>query len=260
MPFDEDINLNSPDGISDEDIRKMNEQADELERIAERAEQAKQKINSSTGASPLAGLGGNIAFTGGTGATNQTNAGSVTSMSKDELIELVGDILEEQKKGKDERSDAQKLIDIATEEREELEKQAKEASKRAFALERKFESGFDDFFRGTGNPAGFMKGKIMGFVGKAGIAGVIILFIYKVAQMIYDEIMNSFKPGGANDIRKQMEDRDKEMIELQDILDRRNGRIFFTGDVDLRQGAPQYTNTERLRDQALRYQALHLGE
>jgi len=134
------------------------------------------------------------------------------------------------------------------------EMQAEKESQKAI------ETNFNSLLSASKNPFGFAGGKIMAIAGKAGIAGAIALMIWKVAEMVYKDIVNSFKAGGANDIRKMMEDRDKEVAELNDILDRRAGRVFFTGDTDLRQGAPQFSNTERLRDQALRYQALHIGE
>ena len=39
MPVDDEINLDTPEGITQEDINRMNEQADELERIAEKSEE-----------------------------------------------------------------------------------------------------------------------------------------------------------------------------------------------------------------------------
>ena len=100
----------------------------------------------------------------------------------------------------------------------------------------------------------------MGFVGKAGPIGAIAMTIYSIAQTLWDEYMKSFKAGGANDIRKLMDDRDKEMAEMDDILNRRNGKVFFTAETTLKQGSPYSSNTSLLADQVLRYQALHLGE
>jgi len=110
------------------------------------------------------------------------------------------------------------------------------------------------------NPAGFLGGRLRGIVGKAGIAGFIAIVAMQVAEQVFEYIKEQFGPGGVFDIRKEMEDRDKEMIEMSHILDRRAGRVFFTSDTELRQGIAQDSNTERLRDRMARYQALHLGE
>ena len=55
----------------------------------------------------------------------------------------------------------------------------------------------------------------MGFVGKAGPIGAIAMTM--VVQLVHKHytmnICKSFKEGGANDIRKLMDDRDKEMMQ-----------------------------------------------
>ena len=81
-----------------------------------------------------------------------------------------------------------------------------------------------------------------------------------LVQKMWDEYMKSFKAGGANDIRKMMEDRDKEMMEINDMIDRKSGQVFFSTTSSLSQGEVNISNTEDLRDQMVRYQAFHLGE
>ena len=44
MPIDEEINLDDPNGITSEDISRMDEEADYLERIAQNAEDSAEKI------------------------------------------------------------------------------------------------------------------------------------------------------------------------------------------------------------------------
>jgi hypothetical protein len=255
MPVDEEINLNNPDGITQDDIDRMNAQADELERIAEKSEvnaekvaKAKKQLEGMTFAQQ------NILDKALDGKSGGGNIG------QEQLMELVAEIYEQLEEAKEERKDN----------KSEIEKQAEEI-KKAEAHRRKIEaqikSGLleaegkaNEVLGATSNPFGFAKGKLMSYVGKAGIVGVIIGIVYRAVDMVWKEYQNSFKAGGANDIRKMMDDRDREMAELDDILARRSGRVFFTGDVDLRQGAPQFSNTERLRDQVVRYQALHLGE
>lgn len=251
MPVDEEINLNNPDGITQDDMDIMNRQADELEELAmsaegnaQRIEKARKSIERMTFAEK------NILSSKMSG---QGTGSGVGNIDKEELMDIVIGIYEELEKAKTERKENKREINKEVEARKQLERKIKHD-----LLEG--EGKVHEFMGATENPIGFAKGKLMGIIGKAGIAGVIIGIVHRTADMIWKEYMNSFKAGGANDIRKMMDDRDKEMAELDDILARRSGRVFFTGDVDLRQGAPQISNTERLRDQVVRYQALHLGE
>lgn len=110
------------------------------------------------------------------------------------------------------------------------------------------------------NPMGAIMGKFRGAIGGAGMAGVLALFALAVAEQVMDLIEKQFAPGGRFDVRKMMLDRDREIEDLENIIDRRAGRVFFTSDVELKQGVVETSNTERLRDRMIRYQALHLGE
>lgn len=255
MPVDEDVNLDNPDGLTQEDLDILKRQAEELAVLAEDAEKNADKINKSK--KSMEGLNFaqlNLLSEG------PTEGVSGEPLSQDKLTDIIVDILKEMKEAEKERREAKT-------EREGLEDEIKKAERERKKLEleikggiREAESDFNQFLGATNNPVGFAKGKLMGYVGKAGLIGAVITTVYSVANTLWEQYMKSFKDGGANDIRKLMDDRDKEMAELNDILARRNGMVFFTGDVDLRQGAPQFSNTERLRDGVLRYQALHLGE
>ncbi len=110
------------------------------------------------------------------------------------------------------------------------------------------------------NPAGFGMGKLKGMIGKAGIYGLIILAVWQMAETIFKEIKRLYAPGGPYDVRKQMQDRDEEIIDIKHILDRRAGRVFFTADTEVKQGSPEFSNTTRLGHRTVRFQAMHLGE
>lgn len=263
MPVEEDINLDNPDGLSEQDIEALKRQAEEIELYAEniennvkKVEEGSKKIKESLSGmnlyqqdmmrsgpaqqgNPLGSMGGAVPANGGQG--------------KEEIEIMIADILKKMK--------------IAAKERAENKLGLTEAQKARKKLEGKIAGGLssgEDTFNQIqsigSNPFGVAKGKILGMVGKAGIYGFIALMVYRVAEQLWQEYMKTFKPGGANDIRKLMEDRDKEMAELNDIIKRNAGIVFFTADVNLGQGAPQMSNTERLRDGVMRYNALHLGE
>ncbi len=150
--------------------------------------------------------------------------------------------------------------------KEAITKGAKERAENARHLAKqravigKIQKGESEFFAVGRNPIGFGMGKMTGMLAKGGIYGLIAVAVLSMAQQIFEEVKKLYGPGGPFDIRKQMLDRDREITELSHILDRRAGRVFFTSDVELQQGVPEFSNTERLRDRAVRYQALHLGE
>ncbi|OYT27927.1 hypothetical protein B6U98_05935, partial [Thermoplasmatales archaeon ex4572_165] len=48
MPVDDEINLNDPEGLTQDDLDIMNREADELEELAEGAERNAEKIKKAT--------------------------------------------------------------------------------------------------------------------------------------------------------------------------------------------------------------------
>jgi len=256
MPVDEDFSLDNPEGITEDDIRKMNEEADELERIAEKSEKNAEKIEEAK--RKLEGMTFAQLNILDKALDNQGAGGG--DLSREQLMDMVIEIYEELEKAKKERVDNKKEIDESKRKIEEAEKERKRLESMIKQDISGAEGKFNEFLSASGNPMGFAKGKVLGMITKAGIGGFIIGVVIRIAETMWNEYLKTFQAGGINDIRKLMEDRDREMAELDDIIARRNGRVFFTADTDLKQGAPQFSNTERLRDQVLRYQALHLGE
>ena len=253
MPVDDEINLNDPEGLTQEDLDIMNREADELEELAEGAERNAEKIKKATDS--LKGMDfatKNIIQSEVEG--KPTDMGAVDISTRLNLLEK--QIFQLASHTQDQKKTDQKHS-----------QEISDASKHRMDIERKIEDGFAEvnkdlkvFLNASSSPFQFAKGRIMGFVGKAGPIGAIAMTIYSIAQTLWDEYMKSFKAGGANDIRKLMDDRDKEMAEMDDILNRRNGKVFFTAETTLKQGSPYSSNTSLLADQVLRYQALHLGE
>lgn len=280
MPVDEPVDLRKP--LSSEDIDKLNREADEAKEAVDRYEEADKRIEgiekdakkSAKGAedaeqkaaqallraenrehggfaSPLSGMG-SASFEGDASMGGQPRSypgmpsgvgrGSGSSTGNSPLGEMI--------KNRQSFKDKMKSLE------EKVKKNAERMSK--------VEKGVQQGMQAISNPAGFgmskLSGKLGGIVGKLGIAGGLAMVAITIAEFLWKEFKNSFKPGGVNDIRKMMADRDKEMAELNDILDRRAGRVFFSTNTTLRQGAPQHSNTERMRDQVWRYQALHVNE
>jgi hypothetical protein len=253
LPVDDEINLNDPEGITQEDLDIMNREADELEELAKGAERNAEKIKKATDS--LKGMDfatKNIIQSEVEGKPTDMGAVDINtrlSLLEKQLMEVA--II----------SQGQKKTD------QEHDMNIEEARKHRVSIDEKIEHGFSEvdkdlklFMNASSSPFQFAKGRLMGFIGKAGPYGAIAMTIYSVAQTLWDEYMKSFKAGGANDIRKLMDDRDKEMAEMDDILNRRNGTVFFTAETTLKQTSPYSSNTSLMADQVLRYQALHLGE
>ena len=261
MPVDEDFNLDSPNGISEDEIRAMEEEAERIEATAQKADEAVRKFKESTRGLTFAQLNileGGLPSTGGEQDSN--GSGGVGNLSKEELVKLIVEMMESvetnKEKSEENKSDIEKL--------EEEQKKA-EAERRKLEAEIKsdIQGGEQQFYTTVGalnNPISFASGKAMQFVKGAGIVGLVISIVWKMGEFIYNKWMDSFKAGGVNDVRKLVDDRTRELVELDDMLARRNGRVFYSGDINLQQGVPQFSNTERLRDQMVRYEALHLGE
>ena len=307
MPVERDINLDKP--LTDEDIRALEEEASNLERIAEearsdaqkakefqkeeetmlndavkkieqlekeaiKAEKVKNKIGRTikevnelaTHRGGLAGMGGQDPFA----EREEFGMGG--------MIPGAGQIPQRTGFGTGGERDAmgklQTTVQAIQSRVKELEKESKEADKKAtsermantkkLGEQRKIlgqiQKGEQEFFAVGRNPIGFGMGKMTGMLAKGGIYGLIAVAVISMAQQIYQEVKRLYEPGGPYDVRKQMMDRDRELIEMDNILARRAGRVFFTSDYELRQGAPADSNTEKLGDRMRIYQSLHLGE
>ena len=253
MPVDDEINLDNPEGLTQEDIDRMVEQADELERIAYTSEKNAETIKKNLKVFE------DKSFKEINAMTGEANDLNVDNMNTVQLKEQIANILEQLLEAKEERAKNEAEI---RKNKMLLERQGT----RLQQLEAEIKQGVSDldsnistFQSVTSNPLAFGKGKIIGMIGKAGVYGAIALFVYKMVEQYWQSFQDSFKAGGANDIRKLMEDRDREMMELSDMVDRRAGRVFFTETTTLRQGSPNFSNTENLADQVSRYQLLHLG-
>ncbi len=104
----------------------------------------------------------------------------------------------------------------------------------------------------SANPVGFMRSKILGIVGKAGIAGMVAVFGYEVMTQIKDQIVQEIKalfaPGGSFDIRKTVLDNVSTIANFDHVVKVAQGQVYFTSDTaeDIRQGVPQNANTRRL--------------
>ncbi|KKK57066.1 hypothetical protein LCGC14_3058220, partial [marine sediment metagenome] len=245
MPVDEPINLDDPDGITQDDLDRMNKEADELERIAKKAEENAETVE--TAKKKLEGL--NFAQLNILDKTLDSRGGGGGSIDQEQLMDLVIEIYEELEEAKKERKENKKKLT-------DVKKAIKEA--KAEVGETRGVIGEINSFRGS--PMGFGKGKLLGFIGKIGVAGVVAQFVIQMAEQTFNQVMaavkDQFKAGGAWDKRKLVEDVLSEYNNIDYLRRIKSGQVIFTADAgqDLRQGAPRGNfNTRELRDGHLRF-------
>jgi len=149
----------------------------------------------------------------------------------------------------------------------EAKRKEAEAKARALAKElaeqkailSKVQNDFSQAFQINADPVGFGIGKLKGLVVKGGIYGLIALAVIEMSEQIFQEVVKLYGSGGPYDIRKAVTDQTKEITELEHLLDRRAGRVFFTSDVELQSGPPESSNTTRLGHRVIQYQAWNVG-
>lgn len=264
MPIDKDFNLDNPEGITEEDIREMDRQADEIEEIAKRAEKAKEKI-ASVGAPikdmSFAQLDVISKALGAEEGTRQGDTdGGMAGMNKEQLMDLIIELMKTMEDAKEERKKINKKLSDAEKERKEFEKHINE-------IKSDISQGMGEINSFRANPMGFGKSKLMGLMGKAGIWGAVAAFVVQMAEQVYNQVLTEvkkqFQAGGVWDKRKLVEDVVKEYDSINYLTKIKAGQVIFTADAgqELRQGAPKGVfNTRDLRDGHLRFIQRHFDE
>lgn len=270
MPTDDSINLDKP--LTEEDIRKMEKEAERIERAARKAEREAKQIQDAAntlkeyeeaqGRSPLAAFGGGSDKSTGSGfgglGGKEAGSGTISKgrrvgqstekapVSFERIQEMIAEFEEHKEEFKN-------VMDEAKKHRQELEKKIGE-------IEGGIQRGFSEFTSFGRNPIQFGRGKAMGLLKGAGLYGAIATFIIEMGEQIYnqirDEVVSFFQPGGRFDVRKIVLDVAGEYNHMDYLIKIKAGRIFYTGDAgqDLRQGAVRDEgNTRELRDGHLRY-------
>lgn len=253
MPVDEPINLDGPDGLTEEDIQRMNEEADKLEEIAKNAEKNKDKIEDAK--KSLEGL--NFAQLNILEKSMEGSPQGGAGMSRDQMLDMMIDVLKELETGKKEREENKKTIKTLSEKQDEISKKIDKLKKNMEKTFKDFEGGIREttnqlssFRRGpTGFVTGLARNKAFQFLGKAGVYGAVAQFMLEMGEQIYQEMLGEiksmFEPGGLLDVRKESLDNMKQIANLDHMIQVHRGEVFFTSDTAevLRQGAPLNSNT-----------------
>lgn len=245
----------------------MSEEADEMERIAKKADKnadiidkAKKKLEGMTFAEK------NLLDK----TLDAQSVGDAGGMSREQMAELMIDVLKELETAKTQRTELSDEAKEAKAERDEIkerqkeeaalikknEREIKEEKKRKreeLMKVREKEGEFNEMHNVISgmknNPIGFVQGKAMGSFTKLGIYGLIAQFAIDTAQSMYGEILaevkKGFEEGGVFDIRKDVLNEMKHVANIEHILAVHRGEVFFTNDTSelLRQGVPQTSNT-----------------
>jgi hypothetical protein len=242
LPVDDEINLNDPEGLTQEDLDIMNREADELEELAEGAERNAEKIKKATDS--LKGMDfatKNIIQSEVEGEPTDMGAVDI-NIRLDELEKQIFQLAshtQDQKKTDQEHSQA---ISDASKHRMEIEKNIQSALNKGFG---KVQEGFSFM----NNPIGKTKSVALGLLGKT-VVGAIAVMIIQQVQALYDQVLTQikdmYKAGGVLDVRKDQLDSLKQVASIKSIIDMEQGRVMFTSETGeiLRQGIPQATNTQ----------------
>ena len=264
MPVDDEINLNDPEGLTQNDIDRMIEQADELERIAYASEKNADAIKKNFDSIGKMTDGKNFKQINAlTGEAKELDLGSITNKELEEqILEIyawMNEAKSERQSNLDEINKNKVKLTEADMERERILKEFKSMSGEVRNVYGQVSS-----FRG--NPLGFGMGKIKGLLGKAGIYGAIAMVAWEMGESMYNQIMteikNQFKAGGVYDTRKMVEDQINEYNSIAYLSKIKSGQIIFTADAgqDLVQGQTDGAyNTRNLVDGHLRFIQLRAG-
>lgn len=259
MPVDDEVNLDAPDGISQDDIDRMHSQADELERIADKSEANAEIIRKNM-----------KVFEG----KSFKEIDAVTQNAKESSgKEISGDAEQRLNEIEERQKEILILLNEAKEGRENNKKKLTELEKQQQEQMRQFNSTSGDisniWMQGQSmkRPVGMGMQKLKGLAMRAGVYGAIAVFALEMAEKIVDEIMatikDQFKAGGVFDTRKVIENQVKEYQSLNYLTSIKNGNVIFTGDAgqDMVQGAVRGAfNTRDLRDGHLRHIQMYAGE
>ena len=245
MPVDEDINLNAPEGITQDQIDLMNRQADEIEEIARRTEsnvsnfeKAKMAFNTM-----------NVEQLEAVNYVTNTNVNQNDLMDLKKLKEYIVQILEEQKRIDEEVDDLGEKYEVQVKDTDDLKKEIS-------SIKNQFTQNFTNVTGMIRNPIGGGLGALRGMTmaGSTAFLPIAVLFLaHEVGKMVYDtitaEVKEMFGAGGIFDTRKIIRDELKQVGNLDHMMNVHRGDIFFTSDTAefIRQGVSQNDSNARTR-------------
>lgn len=253
MPVEEDINLDNPDGLTQDDLDILKRQADQLADLAVDADKNADKIKKAREA--MEGLNFkqiDLIREGPTGdLEGLVNLG--LNIGTEQMQIMMADMLSKMKEADEQRKANAEAIKKEERERKELEMKLE---KQRLAEEARIRGALPDLnsklmkgFSFQRNPLAFARGGAMNFLKTAGpwgfVAAYAVEMVQNVANQVLDEIKSMYEDGGVLDTRKDTLNALREVSNLKHIIDVEQGKVYFTDDTAefLRQGIPQRGNT-----------------
>lgn len=140
----------------------------------------------------------------------------------------------------------------------ELEKKQKKALKKIDD----FQDKFVDKLEGAGSflNSGSISGGALGvFGGIAARFGPIGLLIASAVTALTTQFFQEFERGGIFSTALKITEREKNIVDIDYVVDVRSGTKFLTSDLRMAQKAPDTSNTLNLRYEHIRYTSQELG-
>ncbi len=141
----------------------------------------------------------------------------------------------------------------------ELEKKQKKAIKKINDFQEKFVDKLDTAksFLSTGT---LESGALGLFGGVASRFGPIGILVTAVVASIIPQYFQEFERGGIFSTALKITEREKNIADIDYVVDVRSGTKFLTSDLRMAQKAPETSNTLNLRYEHIRYTSQELGK
>jgi len=141
----------------------------------------------------------------------------------------------------------------------ELEKKQKKAIKKIDDFQDKFVDklqGAESFLT-----SGSISGGALGILGGIGARfGPIGLLIASAVTAVTSQFFQEFERGGIFSTALKITEREKNIVDIDYVVDVRSGTKFLTSDLRMAQKAPDTSNTLNLRYEHIRYTSQELGK
>ena len=141
----------------------------------------------------------------------------------------------------------------------ELEKKQKKAVKKI----NDFQDNFVDKLESAGSflNSGSISGGALGVLGGIGARfGPIGILIASAVTAITSQFFQEFERGGIFSTALKITEREKNIVDIDYVVDVRSGTKFLTSDLRMAQKAPETSNTLNLRYEHIRYTSQELGK
>lgn len=250
MPVEEDVNLDNPEGLTQDDIDILQRQADDLLELSESAEESAEKITKAKRS--MEGMNFKQLDLLKEGPTEE-NLEGVGSANLSEIHAMVADLLMQMKEREDE---AKKHHDEIEQAKKKIEENKRKIEMQHLAEEAKIRNALPSANARISQGFSFKKNPIqslrmggMGALRGLGpwgfVAAYAIEMVQSVANQVIEEIKSMYEPGGVLDVRKETLNSISQIANLKHLIDVEQGKVYFTSDTAefLRQGIPQQGNT-----------------